>query len=150
MNKQLHEQRDAAKHADIDRAQSLDPDAPRNAGGAHGGADQKSEDNAGERNGHRRRRRLGEIVERVEDDLRLHRAVPEGQVVDPASGVSDPALYIVGGQIDGSGTVFGKSIVWPNQVFWIFAIVPSASTLRIAALIASISALSSRRATHEK
>ena len=55
-----------------------------------------------------------------------------------------------GGQMLGSGTVFGKSIVCPNQVFWIFAIVPSASTLRIAALMASISVLSSSRPTQEK
>ena len=30
-----------------------------------------------------------------------------------------------GRQIDGSGTVLGRSMVWPNQFFWIFAIVPS-------------------------
>jgi hypothetical protein len=55
-----------------------------------------------------------------------------------------------GRQIEGSGTVFGRSMVCPNQVFWIEAIVPSASTLRIAALTASISVLSSSRPTQEK
>ena len=55
-----------------------------------------------------------------------------------------------GRQMEGSGTVFGRSIVCPNQVFWIFAIVPSASTARIAALRASISVVSSSRPTQEK
>ena len=50
----------------------------------------------------------------------------------------------------GSGTVLGSSIDWPNQVFWIFAIVPSPSILTIAALTASISVLSSSRPTQEK
>jgi|SRR5580698_4085211 hypothetical protein len=59
-------------------------------------------------------------------------------------------LRLSGRQMEGSGTVFGRSIVWPNQVFWIFAIVPSASTLRIAALMASISVWSSSRPTQEK
>ncbi len=54
------------------------------------------------------------------------------------------------GQMEGSGTVFGRSMVWPNQVFWILAISPLASTLRIAALMASISVLSSSRPTQEK
>ena len=71
---ELHEQRNAAKDADIGCAHALEPNAARNAGGADGRADHESEHNAGERNGHRRRRGLRQIAERMEDDLRFHGA----------------------------------------------------------------------------
>ena len=71
---ELHEQRNATKDADINCAKALKPSSARDAGHAHGGANQETEDDAGERNNYGRRRRMGEIAERVEDDLRLHRA----------------------------------------------------------------------------
>ena len=71
-------------------------------------------------------------------------------VRSPRSERLEPTRISVHCQMIGSGTVLGNSIVCPNQVFWIFAISPSDSTLRIAALIASISDLSSSRPTQEK
>ena len=70
--KQLHQQRHAAKHADIGAAEAPEPGAARHARDADGGADHEADGDAGERNRDRRRRRLRQVAERVEDDLRLH------------------------------------------------------------------------------
>ena len=48
------------------------------------------------------------------------------------------------------GTVFGSAMAWPNHFFWIAAMLPSSSIFISAALIASVSDLSSSRPTQEK
>ena len=73
---ELHEQRNAAKHADIRAAETPEPGARRNARDADERADHEPEHDAGEGHGDRRRRRLREIAERVEDDLGFHLAWP--------------------------------------------------------------------------
>jgi hypothetical protein len=138
---QQHQQRHAAKEADVDAAEPRQPDAARQLGDANRRADDEAERDAGERNRQRRPRRLGQIAEGMKDDLRVHRAPGKG-----GARAAPPAK----GQIEGWGTVLGRSIVWPNHFFWIVAIVPSPSTLTIAALTASTRVASSSRPTQEK
>ncbi len=174
---QQHQQRHAAEHADIGAAEAFAPYLSRQARGAHRRANQEADRDAGERYGERRRRRPGQITEGVKDDSRMHRN--EGSLLRAPQRVPSPragrgrGVSASGGdgaiiarpsprlsrrpgerddrrQIAGSGTVLGRSMVWPNHFFWIAATVPSPSSLTSAALIASSSVLSSSRPTQEK
>ncbi len=69
---ELHQQRDAAKDADIRPAKALEPGAARQTRDADQSADHEADADAGEGNCDGHAGGLRQISERVENDLRLH------------------------------------------------------------------------------